>query len=63
MPNHPVLIVNPRSGNGRAAAIDLFGAAQKLGLETVTMQPGDDLAGLASQHRGSRVRPPHDGWR
>ena len=28
MPNHPVLIVNPRSGNGRAAAIDLFGAAQ-----------------------------------
>jgi len=48
MPNHPVLIVNPRSGNGRAAAIDLFGAAHKLGLETVTMQPGDDLAGLAS---------------
>ena len=47
MPNHPVLIVNPRSGNGRAAAIDLFGAAHKLGLETVTMQPGDDLAELA----------------
>ena len=48
MPNHPVLIVNPRSGNGRAAAMDLFGAAHKLGLETVTMQPGDDLADLAS---------------
>ena len=48
MPNHPVLIVNPRSGNGRAAAIDLFGAAHKLGLETVTMQPGDDLAELAA---------------
>ena len=47
MPNHPVLIVNPRSGNGRAGAIDLFGAAHKLGLETVTMQPGDDLAELA----------------
>ncbi|MGZ5384716.1 MAG: phosphatase PAP2 family protein [Acidimicrobiia bacterium] len=47
MPNHPVLIVNPKSGNGRAAAIGLTGAAQKLGLETVTMQPGDDLAGVA----------------
>jgi diacylglycerol kinase family enzyme len=47
MPNHPVLIVNPRSGDGRAEAIDLLGAAQKLGLETVTMQPGDDLAELA----------------
>ena len=49
MSNHPVLIVNPRSGNGRAAAIDLFGAAYKLGLESVIMQPGDDLAGLASR--------------
>ena len=48
MPNHPVLIVNLRSGNGRAAAIDLIHTAQRLGLETVTMQPGDDLAGLAS---------------
>jgi diacylglycerol kinase family enzyme/membrane-associated phospholipid phosphatase len=47
VPNHPVLIVNPRSGKGRAVAIGLVGAAQKLGLETVTMQPGDDLASLA----------------
>jgi diacylglycerol kinase family enzyme/membrane-associated phospholipid phosphatase len=47
MPNHPVLIVNPRSGDGRAGAIDLLGAAQKLGVETVTVQPGDDLAELA----------------
>ena len=47
MPNHPVLIVNPKSGNGQAAAIGLTSAAQKLGLETVTMQPGEDLAGLA----------------
>ncbi len=47
MPSHPVLIVNLRSGNGRATAIDLVGTAQLLGLETVTMQPGDDLAELA----------------
>ncbi len=47
MPSHPVLIVNLKSGNGRAAAIDLVGTAQRLGLETVTMQPGDDLAELA----------------
>ncbi|HSO49541.1 MAG TPA: phosphatase PAP2 family protein [Acidimicrobiia bacterium] len=47
MPNHPVLIVNPRSGNGRAAAIDLIHTAQQLDLETVTMQPGDDLAELS----------------
>lgn len=46
-PAHPVLIVNPGSGNGRAAAIDLIPTAQRLGLETVTMQPGEDLAGLA----------------
>jgi len=45
--NHPVLIVNPRSGDGRAAAIDLVATARRLGLETVTMQLGEDLAGLA----------------
>lgn len=47
-PANPVLIVNPRSGNGRAAAVDLVPAAQRLGLETVIIQPGDDLASLAS---------------
>jgi diacylglycerol kinase family enzyme len=46
-PAHPVLIVNPKSGNGRAAAIDLIDTAKRLGVETVTMQPGDDLAVLA----------------
>ena len=49
VPSHPVLIVNLKSGNGRAAAIDLVGTAQRLGLETVTMQPGDDLAELAGR--------------
>jgi diacylglycerol kinase family enzyme/membrane-associated phospholipid phosphatase len=49
VPAHPVLIVNPKSGNGRAAAIDLVHTAQSLGLETVTMQAGDDLAALAGR--------------
>ena len=49
VPTHPVLIVNPKSGNGRAAAIDLVHTAQWLGLETVTMQAGDDLAALAGR--------------
>ncbi|HEY7565579.1 MAG TPA: phosphatase PAP2 family protein [Acidimicrobiia bacterium] len=48
MPSHPALIVNPRSGDGRAAAIDLVPIAQRLGLETVTMRSGDDLSGLAN---------------
>jgi diacylglycerol kinase family enzyme/membrane-associated phospholipid phosphatase len=47
VPTHPVLIVNPRSGDGRAAAVDLVHTAQRMGLETVTVQPGDDLADLA----------------
>jgi diacylglycerol kinase family enzyme/membrane-associated phospholipid phosphatase len=47
VPTHPVLIVNPRSGDGRAAAIDLIHTARRLGLETVTMESGEDLAGLA----------------
>lgn len=49
VPNHSVLIVNPKSGDGRAAAIDLVHAAQRLGLETVTMHPGDDLGDLANR--------------
>ena len=47
-PARPVLIVNPKSGNGRAAHIGLIPAARDLGLETVTMQPGEDLARLAN---------------
>jgi diacylglycerol kinase family enzyme/membrane-associated phospholipid phosphatase len=47
--SHPALIVNPRSGGGRATAIGLVPAAQQLGLETVTMQPGDDLAAIAGR--------------
>ncbi|HEX6666578.1 MAG TPA: diacylglycerol kinase family protein [Solirubrobacterales bacterium] len=42
-PRHPVLFVNPRSGDGRAERVGLVEAAEKRGLETVVLQPGDDL--------------------
>jgi diacylglycerol kinase family enzyme len=45
-PRHPVLFVNPRSGDGRAAREGLVGEARKRGIETVVLQPGDDLGQL-----------------
>jgi hypothetical protein len=45
-PVHPVLFVNPRSGDGRAAEVGLAEAANRLGLETVVLEPGQDLEQL-----------------
>src|ERR1700712_5684154 len=45
-PRHPVLFVNPRSGDGRAGRVGLVDAARKLGMETVELGPGEDLAQL-----------------
>lgn len=45
-PNHPVLFVNPRSGDGRAAEVGLAEAAQERGIETVVLEPGEDLEQL-----------------
>jgi diacylglycerol kinase family enzyme len=43
---HPVLILNPKSGGGKANPA--FAAeARARGIETVTLQPGDDLERLA----------------
>ncbi len=44
---HPVLIVNPRSGDGAAARSGVADAARRRGIEVVELQPGDDLAALA----------------
>jgi diacylglycerol kinase family enzyme len=46
-PKHPVVIINPLSGDGKAKQYDLAGAAADLGLETVTFKNGDDLQQLA----------------
>src|SRR2546421_10457404 len=42
-----LLIVNPRSGRGSLAADDLVGKAQRLGIETHVLEPGDQPAEVA----------------
>ena len=46
-PLHPVLIMNPRSGGGKVLSFDLHHEAARRGIETVTLEPGDDLEALA----------------
>jgi hypothetical protein len=45
-PSRPVLFINPRSGDGRAARAGLADAARERGLQTAVLEPGDDLADL-----------------
>jgi diacylglycerol kinase family enzyme len=45
-PRHPVLFVNPRSGEGRAEQAGLAEAARERGIETVVLEPGEDLGQL-----------------
>jgi len=47
-PEHPVLLVNPRSGGGKARRYDLEGQCRARGIEPVVMKEGDDLASLAA---------------
>ena len=41
------LILNPRSGGGKAERFDLAGEARRRGIEPIVLQPGDDLLELA----------------
>ena len=43
-----VLIVNLRSGGGKAARFDLIAQCAKRGIEPIVLEPGDDLAALAT---------------
>jgi diacylglycerol kinase family enzyme len=54
-PRHPVLFVNPWSGDGRAVKVGLVGEAEKRGIETVELGPGEDLGELvhAAVERGA----------
>src|SRR4051795_414329 len=45
-PRRPVLVINPRSGDGRAERVGLAAAARDRGIETVELHPGEDLATL-----------------
>ncbi len=44
---HPVLIMNPKSGGGKAERFKLAEECRSRGIETVVLGPGDDLLRLA----------------
>jgi diacylglycerol kinase family enzyme len=44
---HPVLIMNLKSGGGKAERFRLAQECRERGIETVILRPGDDLRGLA----------------
>lgn len=46
-PAHPVLIMNPKSGGGKAERFHLAEECRKRGIEPVVLRPGDDLLQLA----------------
>ena len=46
-PVRPVLLVNPRSGGGKAQRYDLVARCRARGIEPVVMKDGNDLASLA----------------
>jgi diacylglycerol kinase family enzyme len=45
-PKRPVLLVNPRSGGGKAARAGLAEYARECEIDTIVLHPGDDLASL-----------------
>ncbi|MGV1050145.1 MAG: diacylglycerol/lipid kinase family protein [Solirubrobacterales bacterium] len=51
-PQRPVLFVNPRSGDGRAAEVGLVEAARRIAIETVVLEPGEDLEQLVREAVG-----------
>ena len=48
-PRRPVLFINPRSGDGKAARARLAERASDAGIEAVILDPGQDLAMLAGE--------------
>jgi diacylglycerol kinase family enzyme len=42
-PSRPVLVINPRSGGGRAARVGLAAAARERGIDVVELHAGEDL--------------------
>ena len=52
-----VLIINLKSGGGKAERFDLAGEARRRGIEPIVLQPGDDLLELAESAiaRGAQV--------
>ncbi len=48
-PRRPVLFINPRSGDGKAARAGLAERAREQGIEAIILAPGQDLAALAGE--------------
>ena len=55
-PARPVLFINPRSGDGKAARFRLATEARERGIEPIELRPGDDLAALVADGGGRRRR-------
>lgn len=53
LPRRPVLVVNPRSGDGSAARAHVAQQAHERGIEVVVLSPGQDLAALAEHAAAS----------
>jgi diacylglycerol kinase family enzyme len=47
-PRRPVLFINPRSGDGKAARAALADRARERGVEPVVLRAGDDLTALVA---------------
>jgi diacylglycerol kinase family enzyme len=45
----PVLLVNPKSGGGKAERFDLVGECRRRGIEPIVLERGDDLERLADK--------------
>ncbi len=56
-PHNPVLIVNLRSGGGKAERSDLVAQCRARGIEPIVLEPGDDLSAIAEAaiRDGARV--------
>ncbi len=52
LPDYPVLIMNPKSGGGKAERFHLADECRKRGIEPVLLAPGDDLLQLAEDAVG-----------
>lgn len=48
-PRRPVLLINPRSGGGKAERLAIADVARARGIKSVVLAPGGDLAALARQ--------------
>jgi diacylglycerol kinase family enzyme len=51
-PDYPVLIMNPKSGGGKAERFHLADECRQRGIEPVLLEPGDDLLQLAEDAVG-----------